>query len=138
MNKKFYLDTCIWRDFLEDRKNHIRLLGELAFQFLRKCRKDNSEIIVSDIVLKELHKYVPKEKIQELLLNFTDLIVKVKHSREQFDEANAFWENNKKVFPAFDVLHSIIARDEKAILVRRDKHFSEIGIVESFTPEELF
>lgn len=49
--KKFYLDTSIWRDYFEDKKNGIKPLGEFAFQFLRQCIEKGVEIIVSDIVV---------------------------------------------------------------------------------------
>ncbi|MBU2477368.1 type II toxin-antitoxin system VapC family toxin [Candidatus Micrarchaeota archaeon] len=138
MEKKFYLDTCIWIDYLEDRKNGIKPLGELAFQFLRKCRKEKSTIIVSDVMRKELYKHIAKEEIEKRLLDFSDLIIEVKHSQEQFDEAHLFWVKTKKEFPQADILHAIISRDQKAVLISRDKHFAEIDIVEFHFPEELF
>ncbi len=137
MQEKFYLDACVWRDFFEDRQNHIRPLGELVFQFLKKCRKEKHKIIVSDIVLKELHKYISQEKTNVFLSSFSDLIITEKHSQKQLEEAETYWKKTKKKFPLFDILHSIIARDSKAILVSRDKHFYEISIVKMFFPEEL-
>ncbi len=137
MEKKFYLDTSIWIDYLEDRKDILKPLGEFAFQFLKKCRKEKARIIVSDIVIKELKRQVSEEKIQNMLSDFSDLIIKLKHSEKQFNEADKLWEKNNKEFPSADILHSIIARDENAILVSRDRHFNEIEIIESYLPEEL-
>jgi len=137
MQQKYYLDTSIWIDYLEDRKDRIRPLGEFAFQFLKKCKKEKAKIIVLDIVLKELRKQMPEEKIQTMLSDFYDLIVKLKHTEKQFNEADNLWEKNNKEFPLADILHSIIAKDENAILMSRDKHFNEIGIAKEYLPEEL-
>jgi len=124
-------------DYLGERKNGLRPLEEFAFQLLKKCKKEKTKIIVSDAITKELEKYIPKEKIKERLSEFSDLIIEVKHSTEQLSEAKDFWEKNNRKFPELDILHAIIARDENAVLVSRDKHFSEIGITENFFPEEL-
>ena len=40
--------------------------------------------------------------------------------------------------PSFDVLHAILARDNHAVLVTRDRHFCELGdIAESAPPERI-
>ncbi|MBU2101012.1 hypothetical protein KKG83_00365 [Candidatus Micrarchaeota archaeon] len=135
--KKFYLDTCIWRDYFEDRKDNLKPLGEFAFQFLKKCIKENAVIFVSDLVIEELKKDYSLEQIELMFSDFKHLIVRTVYSREQAKEAFQFQRNTKKKFPLSDVLHSIMSRDEKAILVTRDKHFEEIKISETDLPENL-
>ncbi|HLD58360.1 MAG TPA: hypothetical protein VI977_01815 [archaeon] len=137
MQKRFYLDTSIWRDYFEDRQDNIRPLGEFAFQFLQKCLKEKNQIIVSDIVLRELAPYFSDELIQGMLGNFIEIIVKVEHTQVQAEEARAFGKKAPGKFPLFDILHAIISRDSNAILVSRDKHFAELSICAFGVPEEF-
>lgn len=45
---KIYLDTCIYLDYLMDRKDNLRPLGEFAFQLLKRTFECEFEIIISD------------------------------------------------------------------------------------------
>ena len=137
MPKKFYLDTAIWRDYFEDRKDNIRPLGEFAFQFLKKCTERKWFVLVSSEIEKELLAHFSKEKVNEIFTGFQDIIIRVDYSKQQVSEALSFWVKTKKNFPFSDILHSIIARDNKAILVCRDKHFWAIGLADCILPEEV-
>lgn len=139
MAKKYYLDTAIWRDYLEERGDGIRPLGEFAFQFLRKCDETGAEIIVSNVVTLELEKYIPKERLDEMFSPFKGMIREIIASKEQYFEAKKEQEKRKRIIPLMDVLHAIIARDNKAVLIARDKHFFEelTSIVEVQKPEDL-
>ena len=55
--KKFYVDTCIWLDFLEDRKDGLKPLGEFAFQFFRNCRRCGCRLGYSEATLFELKRF---------------------------------------------------------------------------------
>ena len=135
--KKFYLDTCIWRDYFEDRKDNLKPLGEFAFQFLKKCVKENAVIFVSDLVVMELQKEYSSEQIESMFLEFIHLIVRITHLKEQFKEAFNVYEKFDKRLPFYDILHSIVARDKNAILVSRDNHFKKINLCRTELPEEL-
>ncbi|MDD5163940.1 MAG: PIN domain-containing protein [Candidatus ainarchaeum sp.] len=137
MHKKFYIDTSIWRDYFEDRKDNIRPLGEFAFQFLKKCLKEKVTIIISNIVMKELKKYFSGQQVQTMLQEFSGIIVETKHTKKQEEEALNLLEKFRQQSHLADIIHAIIARDSKAILVSRDKHFAELNIIETRLPEEL-
>ncbi|HZX20503.1 MAG TPA: PIN domain-containing protein [archaeon] len=137
MARRFYPDTSVWRDYFEDRKDNVRPLGEFAFRFLRKCQENQWIILVSGEVEKELLAYYSQKRVEEIFSNFHDIIRNVEESRRQVSEAISFSRKTKKAFPFSDILHSIIARDNNAILVSRDRHFAEIGIVECVLPEEV-
>ncbi|MFH1225236.1 MAG: type II toxin-antitoxin system VapC family toxin [Candidatus Diapherotrites archaeon] len=137
MQRKFYLDTSVWRDYFEDRKNCIRPLGDLAFQFLKMCRREKHIVLVSPIVEKELLNHYSAERVGQVFSSFIDIIVKVGYSETQLSEARSFWEKTGKEFPFSDVLHSVIARDCGAVLVCRDWHFREIKIADCSLPEEI-
>lgn len=139
MLKKFYLDSCIWRDYFEDRKDGIKPLGEFAFQFLRKCRKEKSKVIVSDAVVFELQARLSKERVKEIFSSFSSIILKVAVNDKQVSEARKEWKKRNKQVPFKDVLHAIIAKDNKAILVTRDRHFFDglSSIVQVEKPEDI-
>ncbi|MFH1588190.1 MAG: hypothetical protein ABIA76_02540 [Candidatus Diapherotrites archaeon] len=137
MERKFYLDTAIWRDYFEDRSDGLRPLGEFAFQFLKKCWMRNWIVLVSSEVEKELLAYYSRKQVNEIFSEFKDVIVNVCLFKEQVSEAIAFWVKKGKAFPFSDVLHSVIARDCSTVLVCRDRHFWEINLVECAFPEEI-
>jgi hypothetical protein len=135
--QRFYLDTAIWRDYFEDRKDSIRPLGEFAFQFLKKCQLRKWIVFVSPEIEKELLTYYSKERLGQVFLSFKDIIVKIDYSKQQVSEALSFWSKTNRKFPFSGILHSIIARDKAAILVCRDAHFWEIKLADCILPEEI-
>jgi len=137
MPRKFYPDTSVWRDYFEDRKDSMRPLGEFAFRFLKGCVERKDILVVSNAVEKELLDYYTQEKINLVFSSFTETILRLEYSKKQSEEAFNFWKTTGKKYPLYDFLHSIIARDSKAILVTRDRHFEEIGIVECSLPEDI-
>ncbi len=137
MRKNFYLDTSIWRDYFEDRKDDLRPLGEFAFQFLKNCEKNKWKVLYSELVVYELKKDYSSERIKEVFSSFQDFIIKVKYSDEQILESKILAKQIKESHEA-DILHAILARDNKAVLVSRDKHFDCLtDIVKIIKPEEI-
>ena len=64
------------------------------------------------------------------------LLIKVPISKEQIKEALAI--SKKLKIPKKDALHAVLSRDNKAILVTRDKHFYELQeTVTIRKPEDL-
>jgi len=136
--EKYYLDTAIWRDLHENRTDRFRPLGEWAFELLRKIRKDKSVVLYSDLV------------VEELLINYEiEDINKIFHiaKKEKFlnkIEINFLQVKESKMLsktfeiPKNDCLHAILARDNSAILVSRDRHFELIQHISTAKkPEDL-
>jgi len=136
---KFYLNTCIWRDFFEDRFDGLKPLGEFAFQFLKQCQEKGIEILVSDTVVLELEASLSKGRVKEMFSSFESIIREIAANAEEVSEARREWEKRNKQLPFKDVLHAIIARDNKAVLVSRDNHFFDMlsSIVEVKKPEDI-
>lgn len=139
MARRFYLDTSIWRDYFESRSDGIRPLGALAFQFLKECTAHRHSILVSDIVVHELRLYFPKEAVDEMFSSFEDSILRISASRAQHAEARKEWLERDKCLPLNDVLHAVIAKHNKAVLIARDRHFFEMlsSIADVRLPEEV-
>lgn len=136
--KRFYVDTNIWLDFALDRRDGVRPLGELSFQFFKKCIRNRWRLLYSDIVLKELGKELTKEEIWQRcfkIVSDENLLVKATASIEQEKEAERLSVQQK--VPFADAAHAIIARDNNAAVVSRDAHFANLfNTVKCFLPEE--
>ena len=136
MVEKYYLDTSIWMDYYEDRKDPSKDIGEFAFKLLVKLLASKSTIVVSDFLLRELEVTYSLDKVRGMTLHFEHLMEKVSLSKEQNEEAKKIAEKRK--IPKGDAIHAILARDNKAILVSRDNHFQKLrDICEVMKPEEI-
>jgi rRNA-processing protein FCF1 len=133
---KFYLDACIWRDYYENRSDKFRPLGEWAIAFLNHALETDALILISDAVLSELERYYDTETLKLIMEPFKGSIRFVSRTRRQSAEAAKMCKERK--VPFGDALHAIVARDEKAVLVSRDRHFFElVDVVQVRAPEEL-
>ena len=138
MVEKYYIDACIWRDFHENREDKFRPLGEWAFNLFRLIRETKSKVLYSDLIKDELSKDYNQEQIVEIfrIISEEGLLEKIELKKEQFQEAAKL--KRERNLPFGDCLHAIIARDNQAIMITRDKHFEELqDVVESYKPEDL-
>lgn len=74
MQKKYCLDTNVWMDYYEDRKDKHKNLGEIAFRLLCKLLATGSKIIVSLLLLKELETFYTLEEIRGIINPFEKLL----------------------------------------------------------------
>ncbi|MFA5141895.1 MAG: PIN domain-containing protein [Candidatus Woesearchaeota archaeon] len=126
MTQKYYLDTCIWRDYFENRSDRFRPLGDWAFTLLSNIVQNEDLVLYSDLTIQELNKDLNHKKIKEALSIVPEqLLIKVNVLPIQFKEAISLSRKHK--IPANDALHYILAKDNNAILVTRDKHFYELN-----------
>ena len=134
---KFYLDTCIWRDYFENRSDKFRPLGDWALLIIKKIIEESDLIIFSDLVKEELFIAFSETEIKEILSIVPEqLLIRIVSSAEQLQESIKLARELK--LPKKDVLHAILARDNDAVLISRDKHFS--SLTEQVTikkPEDL-
>ncbi|MFA5887626.1 MAG: PIN domain-containing protein [Candidatus Nanoarchaeia archaeon] len=138
MQKRYYLDTAIWKDYYENRSDRLRPIGEWALAFINKAVEEGSRILYSDAVIRELNKYHSMDEIKAILsiVRNEDCLEKVSIDRKQVQEAKEI--SQKRNVPFGDALHAVLARDNKAIIVTRDRHFDDLmDIVEARKPEEL-
>jgi predicted nucleic acid-binding protein len=128
---KYYLDTCIYIDFIENRFDGLNPLGEYAFLFLKKCEKEKHQILYSQQVIYELNEQ--NYNLFEIPIDFKNLLKEIKIQSQDLIEANKL--KKCKFIPFGDALHLILTRNSKAILVSRDKHL--LNFKETKKPEEL-
>jgi len=115
MQKKYYLDTAIWKDYYENRSDRLRPIGEWALAFINKAVEEGSRILYSDAMIRELNKYHTMDKINAILsiVRNEDCLEKVSIDRKQVQEAKEI--SRKRNVPFGDALHAVLARDNKAI-----------------------
>lgn len=138
MKRRYYLDTGIWRDYFENRSDRFRPLGEWAFTFIKKVIQNKDLILYSDFVITELRVSYSDKQIKNIfeIASELGLLLKVDISKPQVKAAAKLAKERVVAFG--DALHAILARDNKAIMVTRDKHFYNLkDIVDIKKPEEL-
>ncbi|MEK6957602.1 MAG: PIN domain-containing protein [archaeon] len=137
MAQKFYLDTAIWRDYFEDRKDNLRPLGEFAFRFLKDCEKKGCTILYSSLVVEELESHYSKERVAEVFSSFRHMLAEVPISGVQISEARKIVSSTEGTHLK-DAVHAVLAKDNGATMIARDKHFEALTeIVEVAKPEDI-
>lgn len=129
---KYYIDTCIWRDYVENRKDRFRPLGEWAHRMLNQFLVNDDTIICSEMVIRELEVYFDIAYIKNIFSPYKKIIRTIKIDDIIMFEAKRF----RNTLSKGDAIHAAIAKHTGAILITRDKHFESIGI-EAKKPEEL-
>lgn len=124
MATKYYIDTAIWRDLHENRKDKHKPLGELAFELFIKISINKEKILHSDFVVEELSHAYGEQTINKLFKNVSELLEKVEINEKQVKEATILSKELK--IPFGDSLHGVLARDNDAIMVTRDRHFRKL------------
>jgi predicted nucleic acid-binding protein len=136
MANKYYIDTCIWIDYLQNRSDRYRPLGDWALMFLKKVIGQEDMILYSKLVEKELCKADLLEKFNQIEFIPKRLLEKVWITDENI--RNGFLISKKLELPPNDVIHALTAKDNNAVLVTRDKHFLELlKFVSVEKPENL-
>lgn len=137
MAEKYLIDTSIWVDLYEDRKGYQNEpLGDFAFKLFSMIKAKQNKIVITDLTIRELETNYSIEEINGMMKLFENVLEKLVASEEQRDEAKKLAERKK--VPKGDALHAIIARDNKFILVSRDKHFRELtDVSECHKPEDI-
>lgn len=136
MKIKYYIDTCIWRDYYENRSDKFRPLGEWALFLLNKIKANNEEIIVSDFLIYELSLFLTKEDMRKLFEPYEKNIIMIESSTEHNRLAREY--SLKYSLPKPDALHLVLALEQNAVLVTRDFHFlnaSDLIVIRK--PEDL-
>jgi predicted nucleic acid-binding protein len=118
--KRYYFDTSIWLDFLENRNELNFPKGVYAKKLIEKIIKNNDVIIISDNNLYELNVlgYL-KSDFDDLLHN----IEFIESTNRQLNRAKDISMNRK--IPKRDVLHALLAKHCGARLVSYDNHFNK-------------
>ena len=132
---KFYLDTSIWLDFLENRNEPNFPKGDLAKELISKIINEDDKIIFSDNNAVELKTIGYSDFEIEELFGTLPLIY-VESTGKEIGKAKDL--ALKRNIPKRDALHALIARDNNALLITFDNHFNKlIDIIMPHNPKEF-
>ncbi|MBI5393411.1 PIN domain-containing protein [Candidatus Woesearchaeota archaeon] len=131
--RMYNVDTSILLDCFEKRGEN----GEYSLKFLEFIISTDSLIIYSDLHIRELKNTgYTYDQIIVLLSPFKKSIKKIHIYSFQLSEAKLI--ARQRDIPKNDALHAVLARDNNAIMISRDKHFQQIkDIVETRLPEDF-
>jgi predicted nucleic acid-binding protein len=133
----YYVDSCIWIDLFEDRTDGLRPLGEFAFCFFKKCLSSKSKIYFSELVFEELSNYISKKEIENIIKDYSEIVIFVNYSDEQKSFAKKLTKRVNSIHFS-DALHAVIAKKYNCVLITRDNHFNELSFfVKVLAPEEV-
>jgi predicted nucleic acid-binding protein len=124
MKKTYLIDTCVWRDFYENRFSRSnKPLGLYAYNFFVKILNNKEEIIFSETLIRELKKDYFEKEITDMLrlLVLNHSLIRIKITKEEYIEAKQLSKDRN--VPFVDCVNAIHARNHNAILITQDKHF---------------
>ncbi len=138
--KPHLIDTCIWRDFHENRFGKSgRPIGKYAADLFMNILKNKDNILFSIALVWELKKDYDEKDINDMLnlLFINKTLLRIDITKEEYKEAKKLSEERN--IPFIDCLNAIQARNHKAIMVSRDEHFINnlSDIIKPVRPEDI-
>ncbi len=137
---KYFIDTCVWRDFYENRKSFLgRNLGKEAVFLFQKIITEKSMILFSESLIDELKISYSIFEIEQMfdMLSLIGVLKRIEITQNEFTEAKLLSKSRK--LPFVDCLNAIQARNHKAIMISQDTHFIEdlADITKTVKPEQI-
>jgi predicted nucleic acid-binding protein len=108
-----------------------------AKELVRTVIENEDKILLSEWIMNEMIELgMSKHDIEEKFNSLRNILIIVYSTKKQFGKAKDL--SKKRGVPIRDALHSLIARDNRAIMVTRDRHFNQLSdIIKYKKPEEL-
>lgn len=134
---KYYIDTCVYLDYLENRKNKQgKNLGVVARKLFNQSRDCKFQIILSDHLVRELERNIVLSSTRLFFESLKKKIIKIKVSEEDLEKAHEICENKKDFFAA---LHYVLAKRAKAdkLITRNLEHFQFDLSFKPYLPEDV-
>ena len=139
----YYIDTCIYLNLWQKEVSFSGVkYWEIAQNLLEFIEEKNYTIYFSGFILKELNYILSKKEFEnkkELFENTTNF-KKVFLDKEELEEARKIEKEVNFDVSFYDIIHMILAKKTKSILITRDKRLMNIAIkykVDVKLPEEI-
>jgi len=136
--KNFYVDTCIWINIInkENYSNYIPIFVNSINCV--KLLKEKHQIIISEIILKELDYKLNRFQFIRNFLKDKRVILKVIISSD-IDLARIIEKENNYQIGFYDCIHISFCKRLNLCLITRDKELIKIAkiYIKVFTPEEI-
>jgi len=88
---KIYVDTNVYRDLFEGRKDKFRDLAEFALFAFNQVREWKYKLVISDWVIDEFKKYCDVKRLDDFLNGFKkDQVIRIVRNKKDEQEADRF------------------------------------------------
>lgn len=123
-----YIDTNVYLDYMGNREDNLKPLGEFAFQLIQRALKCEFEILLSDLVLEELNRHASKKEIERMLcpLLKKNKIQQVVSTKEDSEEAKEECIRCPDIHFSDSLHYAIALRCCAEAIITNDKHFYSI------------
>ncbi len=135
-----YIDTNVYIDYFEDRRDKFRPLGEFAYQIFQRTLSCEFSIVFSGLLLKEILNHTKEQQLSALLheLKEKNKILETKATFEDKVKTRQIVKEKRTSFN--DTLHAVIAQrmDAEFLVTRNIQDFLELQeMVKILLPEYL-
>jgi predicted nucleic acid-binding protein len=80
---KIYLDTNVWLDYFLQRESKYISNKDVAFTIFQRTVSCEFQIIISDVLLKEILQYTSKKQLSEILLWLNPKLIQKELTKEE-------------------------------------------------------
>ena len=142
MKKSYYVDTCIYLNIWQKEVVNSVELWKLSKEFFDKIEERENMIYYSGFILKELMYLLSENEFKQKREMFSSnpRFIKEILTSEEYEEAREIEIKIKDEISFYDIIHILLAKKTKSILITRDKKLIEtpksLG-VEVKKPEEI-
>ena len=137
---RYWVDTCIWRDFYEDRISDNGIdLSSYASDVFTKIILKKDKIIYSEALIWELRKRYTNNEINELLGLLLQNGILIRIPIIEDDKSKARTLSKQRGIPFSDCLIAVQAKRNNAIVISQDKHliYNLSDTVRAIRPNEI-
>ncbi|HII72129.1 TPA: type II toxin-antitoxin system VapC family toxin [Candidatus Woesearchaeota archaeon] len=136
---KYYIDTCVWLDHLENRSGPGgRPLGSHATRLILEIVRKKDTIIFSDLNQNELKNKISAQDIDSAIeiLKAMQALETVIVKQESYKEGQKLAKERN--VPLGDAVHALIAKENNATLITQDRDFERLrDITKIMKPEDV-
>lgn len=142
MKKSYYVDTCVYLNIWQKEVVNGVELWKLSKEFFDKIEEREDTIYYSGFILKEIMYLLSENEFKKKreMFGSNPRFIKEILTSEEYEEARKIEIKIKNEISFYDIIHILLARKTKSILITRDKKIIETSKsldVEAKKPEEI-
>ena len=126
----YYIDTCIYLNLWQKEESFSGIkYWEIAQRLFELIEENNENIYYSGFILKEMSFILNKKEFEDKIKLFeaTSNFKKIFIEKSEMDDARKIEDEIGFEVSFYDIIHMILARKSKSILVTRDKRLMNIA-----------
>ena len=132
MNKKYYIDSCIWLNLFKKEGDETKgkPYWQIAKEFLLFIFKSNNTIYYSGIILKEIQYVLEDDELfneRKKFFKQEENIISINITSNDYELARNIENETDFQISFYDYLHLAICINNNFILITRDKDFLKLA-----------